>query len=502
MRFRRTLALVGVGLLGLALGPWVLLLALASLGARRVRAWLRPSRRVTAYVVGVVLVLTGLVLVVPDGWLPMPPGSGVLVTPGYAGRPFLARPVESAGSSRATARPGPLGESPEVDAAWSGLDRCASLVVDAHDRLVGSCGVGDHRSLRVVDARSLHVVAAKPLPDGVGGCAASDAVLDAGGRVVVATADRRLLVVGTADADGDADLTTVAAHDLSAVVPRSDCVAGVAYGAGGRLWWASAGGRVGVVDTRSGRVRATDLGEHVANPVAAGQGGAWVVTTEALYRLGTGPDGNPRVEWRTAYDRGSGRKPGQLDQGSGTAPTLLPGGLVAIADNADPQVHVEFYRAATGGLVCRQAVFGDDRGAVENDLVAVGRGVVVANSHGYGGPLATSFGRTTVGGLARVDVVGGDCSVRWTSAEVAPAAAPVLSLATGLLYTWTKPHSWWGADAWYLTAIDVRTGRTAFRVRGGLGWWRDSSRGAVTLAPDGTAYVATLGGLVRVRDRS
>jgi hypothetical protein len=75
------------------------------------------------------------------------------------------------------------------------------------------------------------------------------------------------------------------------------------------------------------------------------------------------------------------------------------------------------------------------------------------------------------------------------------------SLATGLVYAYTMRPSWWGVTAWYLTAIDARTGRTAFSVRTGTGTLFNNHYSAVTLAPDGSAYVATLGGMVRVRDR-
>jgi hypothetical protein len=207
------------------------------------------------------------------------------------------------------------------------------------------------------------------------------------------------------------------------------------------------------------------------------------------------------VSWRAPYDGGSERKSGQLSQGSGSAPTPVAGGLVAITDNANPTMHVAFHRRSDGGLVCQTGVFEDDESATEGSLVGVGSGVVVANNHGYSGPFSTMLGRTTDAGLARVDVVGGKCAVRWTSRETVPNAGPRLSLATGLLYAYTKRQSWWGADAWYLSALDVRTGRTVFAVRTGLGALLDTRYGEVAIAPDGSAYVATLGGLVRVRDR-
>ena len=34
---------------------------------------------------------------------------------------------------------------------------------------------------------------------------------------------------------------------------------------------------------------------------------------------------------------------------------MLPSGLVAITDNAEPQMHVQFYDAVDGALVCEAA---------------------------------------------------------------------------------------------------------------------------------------------------
>lgn len=529
MRFQRTLALLGVGLLWLALGPVVLVAAAATLLLPRVRAWLRPTWRVTALVAASAVAVAGLVVVVPDGWLPMPPGSGALVTQRYDGRPARPRPLDlavprnphlapagrasqdgDAGVSGTAPWPGPLGDSPEVDSSWFGLERCRGGAIDSHDRIVTLCDDRRGPVLRVVDPGSMNPVAGKALPArdpeaaGSAGhaCAGSHFYLDDGDHAVVATADRRVLVVATADADGDPDLTTSASVDLGGQVPADDCLVALAPDWRGDVWWASGRGRVGVVAPGSGRVRVLELGEPVSHGMAVDRTGVYLVTDAALYRLVRDPSGRPRVEWRAAYDRGSGRRSGQLGQGSGTTPTLLPGGLVAITDNANPQLHVQFHDTRTGDLVCRQGVFDDDRGATEGSLASVGTGVVVVNTHGYAGPRSTALGLTADGGVARVDVADGECSVRWTSEEVAPSSPPTVSLAAGLVYVWAKPHSWWGADAWYLSALDARTGRTAFRVRAGLGGWRNNDRSKVLLAPDGAAYVATVGGLVRVRDRS
>src|SRR6478752_10607778 len=103
MRFARTVVLVGVGLLWFGFGPWVLVLAALSLLWPPAREWLRPTRRVVAVWAAVVVVLVGLAVVVPDGWVPIPPGPGRWATPSYVGRPSVA------GAER-----GPVGESPTV----------------------------------------------------------------------------------------------------------------------------------------------------------------------------------------------------------------------------------------------------------------------------------------------------------------------------------------------------------------------------------------------------
>ncbi|MQW77502.1 hypothetical protein GHK92_16640 [Nocardioides sp. dk4132] len=527
MRFQRTLALGVAFLAFLLLGPVVLLVVLGLLAVPRVRAWLRPTWRVVAGWVGAVVVVTGLVVVIPDGWLPVPPGPGLAVTPSYVGRPARVQPIEmavpqhpalapngrssmhnDAWSSDAYPGPGPVGDSVEVDTAWFGLEECATLAFDRHDRLVALCGDLSGPTLRVLDPDSMRPLATKSLPERADSdvrpwedlCGGSYFYLDSSDRAVLATTDRRVLVVSTSDAEGEPDLTTEATHDLSAVVPGSDCLVALMPDWSGRIWWVSREGRVGTI-ARDGRIAALELGEEVANSMSVDATGVYLVTTEALHKLAADRRDRPVVRWRTAYERGSERKPGQLTQGSGTTPTILPGGIVAITDNAEPRMNVVFVRADDGAEVCRAAVFDEGSGATENSLVAVGDGVVVENNHGYAAPWRTLIGRSTTGGFARVDHGDGECRLVWTSEEVAPSSVAKASLATGLVYAWTKPRSWWGVNAWYFTALDARTGRTVFSVRAGLGTLMNNHYAAITLGPDGSAYIATLGGMVRVRDK-
>ncbi|HEX3005447.1 MAG TPA: hypothetical protein VHO27_14630 [Angustibacter sp.] len=477
MRGARTVVLVGVALLVYVAGPLVLLLAGLCLYFPRVRGWLRPTRRVVGGWVAAVLVIAGAAVVVPDGWLPIAPGPGTWVTPSYVGRPVVGGTME-----------GPTGESPRVTTKGYGLDDCRRLEVGAHDRLVTVCGSDDRPVLRLVDSGSLRRLATKDLP-ARGGCpAAFD--LDADGRVVVAGRDR-LLVVGTADAEGDPDLTTEATVGLG--LGDDDCVAGLAV-QGRHTWVVSREGTVGVVTGE--KVRTVDLDDIVDRPLAVDDVGAYVAGADALHRLVLdGPE--PRLAWSSAYDGGGER---------GAAPVPMDGGLVAVADNRDPRLQVVVHRADTGDVVCRTEVFDDDAGAVDGGLVAAGGSVVVQNAHGYTGPLATVLGRTTDRGIARVDVLDdgadGECRVAWTTDMDAPSGMPAVSVRDGIVYAYVKRHSWLGVDAWYLAALDLGTGRLLWAERTGLGVLRDNHGGQVTLGPGRSAYVPVLGGLVRVRDRS
>ena len=84
---------------------------------------------------------------------------------------------------------------------------------------------------------------------------------------------------------------------------------------------------------------------------------------------------------------------------------------------------------------------------------------------------------------------------------VAPTSVAKAPSRPACVYAYTKRPTWWGVSAWYLTALDVRTGRHVFSVRTGTGTLMNNHYAAITLGPDGSAYIATLAGMVRVRDR-
>jgi hypothetical protein len=259
----------------------------------------------------------------------------------------------------------------------------------------------------------------------------------------------------------------------------------------------------------SGRIKSDDTREHNGNSFAVDDdGGVYIVTDAALYRYQAGSDGTPRAVWRQVYDNTGEQKPGQSQHGSGTTPTIMDGGLVSITDNADPMNIVVYKRGlqvSGARLVCKQPVFTKGASASDNSLIAAGRSMVVENNYGYSGPTAVENGATTTPGIERVDMDrdGTGCHKVWHSDEISPTVVPKLSLGSGLVYAYTKPADQPGnADGWYLTALDFRTGATRWKRLTGEGLGFNNNYAPVTIGPDGTAYVGTLGGLVAVRDAS
>jgi hypothetical protein len=154
-------------------------------------------------------------------------------------------------------------------------------------------------------------------------------------------------------------------------------------------------------------------------------------------------------------------------------------------------------------LVCSTPVFAPGKSATENTFIGYQRSLIVENNAGYDLFSTMRGGKTSAPGIARLDVREDDsgCDVVWESQEISQTTVPKLSTANGLIYLYTKlPDAPQGADAYYFTAIDFHSGRTVFRVLTGTGLRSDNHWAALSLAPDGTAFVGVLNGLIRVRD--
>src|SRR4051812_5479483 len=382
----------------------------------------------------------------PSGWLPANPymsvsGANSMHADSYA--------------SDTHPWSGPAGHGSTV--TFAGKGPCAGMAITRTRLLVLQCGGAQNFTLRLVDPVTLSDLATYNLPprpstlQAVEGANLDKVYSDSSGayfylddrdRVVVADAAQHLQRIRIVQAqDGswsftrtdDWDLSTYLPHDCTTYtnpLPQGSCdpVTGVLPDWHGLLWWITRYGRVGTLDPATGRVHIRYLrGEEIENSHAVAEDGVAVVSDHAMYMFRASSTGVPTVMWRASYDRGSARKTGQINQGSGTTPTFLGKNFVAITDNADARMHVLVYRRAAhlsrghSRLFCSVPVFGAGRSATENSLVGMSDGLVVENNFGYLNPTTRLIGGTQPGGVTKVVVGAHGCRVAWTSAVVSPS---------------------------------------------------------------------------------
>lgn len=431
---------------------------------------------------------------------------------------------------------GPLGRKPSVTSTFI-VHECGSITFDRHGRIVTVCVGLDRPVLHVMNPRTLESLASYNLPPrdpatlpkvfssfGGGGYF----YLDNRDRVVVPTSTGHIVTIRARGSS----LTKVRDYDLSDVVGNSTIVSALPDWSG-RLWFVTTSGVIGYVGRVHHHVHAIATHEPIGNSFAVDETGAvWIATDYALYRFVV-RNHKPHVAWKVRYDRGTRIKPGQTEHGTGTTPTIIRRHghhYIAITDNADPRMHVVVYREGVRHPICKQPVFARNRGDTDNSLIALGRGIIVENNYGYTGPTERPpdgpfrSTPTTEPGMTRVDVDyrHGGCHVRWANKWVRiPSLVSKASARTGLVYVYEHPAAseihYAGAppgpgqdgDPWYLTALDLRTGKRVWSVLTGYGLGYNNNYAPVTIGPRGSggkgkraAYVGVLGGLVRIVDTS
>ena len=483
-----------------------------------------------------VLLAVALMVAVPVAAQPIPEGPEAGSVPSFLGTRAVPQPVrapaiprhpfmaengrsnihDDAYQSDTYVGPGPLGRGIETTSTFQGAE-CAGVTFDSEGRIVSICVGLEGPRLVMFDPQTLDVLAAMPLPprSGAGGgnplsdfSGGGYFYLDDRDRAVVPTNTRHVWVVGEGTGPSGPLFQLERDYDTSAAVPPGDGIISAMPDWSGRIWFASVKGVVGTVDPDAGTVQSVSLGEPIGNSFAVDEtGGVYIVSNRALYRFDAALGGAPAVSWSEPYDNIGVIKPGQTEAGSGTTPTLMGAGYVAITDNADPMKVVVYRRGlgVTGDrLVCAQPVFRRGAGSTDQSLIGTDRSIVVENNYGYTGLTSVRNGVTTTPGFERVDIAadGSGCRTVWKNVrESAPSVVPKLSLANGLVYTYTKPGNEDNVDAWYFTAISFRTGKTVYKKLAGTGLGFNNNFAPVTIGPTGTAYVGALGGLVVIRDR-
>lgn len=411
--------------------------------------------------------------------------------------------------------PGPLGRSPETLSAALGRV-CVTVTFDRRGRLVATCSNLSGAHLFMFDPVTLDTLAEMALPtlapppgqdpttNSTGG---AYFYLDKRDRAVIATADRHIWIVGETDTGGVPGFALEQDFDLSGVL-AGDRITSVLPDWKGRLWFVGRyDGIVGVLDPATGDVRSIQLGEEIENSFAIDRTGVYIVSDVSMYRFDLDASGTPAVTWSQPYQNSGLAKVGQFNAGSGTTPTLLHGGYVAITDNADP-MNVVVYRTAPtlapgqSRVVCEVPVFAAGASATENSLIGVDRSLIVENNAGYH-ITATTGGAVTAPGMARVDIDDPGCHVAWTNtAARVPSVVSKASIRNGLIYTFTKDPDPTNttADAWYWAALDFRTGALVWKQLAGTGLNFNNHYAGIVLSRDGTAYLGAVGGMLAIRD--
>jgi hypothetical protein len=413
---------------------------------------------------------------------------------------------------------GPLGRNPEATSGSGGtLAICGSLAFDKKGRIVSVCpSTLSAPQARVIDPKTLEVLARFDMPtapDAPGTKAFQNFTgggyffLDNKDRIWSATKTSHLFVL--AERDNGRQLVKVADYDLTGVLASDERVTSALPDFDGNIWFVSKkNGKVGILNPKTRKVRVKRLGEEVENSFAVDRDAVYIVSDRRMYRMSASRSGAPKIDWKSTYKNSGITKPSQVDPGSGTTPTIMSGGYVSITDNDDP-MNVVVYRRATHlngkkRVVCEVPVFGKGASATENSLLTAGRSLIVENNYGYQDPFGPTAGALTEPGFARVDVnsKGTGCRKVWTNTtERAPTVVPKLSTKTGLIYTYTRDEDPNGSQPWFWSAISFRTGKTAFKQYAGSGLQFNNNYAGIAIGPDRSAYLGTIGGVVRLADR-
>jgi hypothetical protein len=416
-------------------------------------------------------------------------------------------------------RRGPLGKDPVTDSYSYPSSLCGSLAFDSEGRIITVCpSIPFPPQARIIDPDTLAPIDTLDLPTAPNPPGTVEYQNFAGGgyffldnkdRIWVPTRTDHILKISTSgdelEVKRDYDLTDVLDADterITSALPDFD----------GNIWFVSKqNAKIGTLDRKTGKTKLIrlDSDEEIENSFSVASDGVYIVSNKRMYRLKAKGNGKPKIIWQAKYPNSGIVKPGQVDAGSGTTPTNLAGGYVAITDNADP-MNVVVYRTKKNlkkhekRAVCKVPVFEEGASATENSLMGTKRSLIVENNYGYQDPFGPNSGAVTEPGFARVDIDkdGKGCTKKWTNTEVrGSTVVPKLSTKTGLVYTYARPEDP-ANQGYFWTAIDYRTGETAWSQYAGSGLLFNNNYAGLALGDDGTAYLGVIGGIIALRDGS
>ena len=477
-------------------------------------------------------------IVIDPAFTPSPVPGAVVPHPGMAAASDGSMHADGFQSDTHVAA-GPFGPDLEVRSrrAGNGLPRqCATFVFRSDGKPVSLCGGLTGFRIVLLDPETLAALATYDMPmrpssfqalikadisvmmsDSSGG---AYLFLDNKDRVVFADAQQVIQRIRAVQADGKWQFIADKQWDMRKHVPNDclnwnnwfpsgecDMITTVLPDHAGRYWWTTRFGRVGTLDPISGKVEQVRLnGEEIQNAMAVDASSVFVLSDHAQYAFVADQSGKPVQKWRHAYDRGSGRKVGSINQGSGTTPTLLGDRWLTFADNADPQIRIIVLRRGTllpgeRREICRVPVFKPGASATDNSMIGWGRSIILENNAGFTSAFEQKDWGAIAGGVVRVDIRadGSGCDIVWTSPLKVPSVVPKLSSANGIAYFYSFDLTKDGKQNWSIAGLDFRTGKQILKVPTGQGQDYDNNWASLSVSPGGVLYAGTKGGLVQVR---
>src|SRR5512143_2750649 len=471
-------------------------------------------------VVSIMLVFSGVAIA---SGTPIPPGPATSL-PDYIGAPAVAKPLPNTGvpqnpniapnpffiahsdiwMSDSADLPGPLGRNPVVSSTnLAGIERKSwiasggNMAFDSRGRPVVFMYGIDWASVALLDPDTLDVVSSYPLTAtlGIRGEGAQKtpfsawsiyAYLDNRDQIHIVSESKKLLTVAETGSPDRPVLKQVGeVYDLSKLVEENnDRVTGVVVDFQGRYWiWLGTSSKIYLINPETAPTQIETLPSALLNLDGDGdektrngialtrEGAAYIVTTEAMYRVDADADDNLSIVWQEPYDSIGVVRPGQYELGSGTTPTILgEGKYVAITDNAE-QLQVVVYRTdeqldpGEQRVVCEVPVFDfpeGGAGAGSNSLVGLRNSIIAQNTADYLFDWETGT-LTTPGrpGMERIDIDpnGSGCTKVWVNTEVRTNMVMKLSTRNGLIYTQDRKYDATNdVYAVYWVALDFRTG--------------------------------------------
>ncbi|MGH2926247.1 MAG: hypothetical protein ACRDK1_09790, partial [Solirubrobacterales bacterium] len=252
-------------------------------------------------------------------------------------------------------RSGPLGRSLVAGSQSMPPALCGSLTFDSRGRIVTVCpSLVAPPQVRIINPHSLATIATYTLPTAPDPPGTKPYQNFSGGGYFYLGAHDKIWVptktdhiFALAESPNGQSLVKQRDYDLTGVLDAStERITSALPDFSGRIWFVSKkNGKVGTLNRRTGAIHVMRLGEEIENSFAVGRNGVYITSDKRMYRFRATGAGVPQIVWKAGYPNSGIVKPSQVDAGSGTTPTIMSGGYVAITDNADP-MDVVVYRTA------------------------------------------------------------------------------------------------------------------------------------------------------------